>query len=224
MKFSENLVRYRKLKGHTQEEMAEKMQVSRQSVSKWENGEAVPELAKIIKLADILEVSLDVLCGREEEEQNILESGCESKNTKKKWNKVFLSVILAVVIVASGILGYSIGNSEKETQSADSEIYELPDTIEVEDVFFSLEKNMLTCEFVPSIYSEKLSYRIILIDDWAKKFYDVKFENGIGKASMIVGSYNTCNFFLEISNGEESRSVSLGKISVDSDNGKIIYK
>ena len=39
MKFSENLVRYRKLKGFTQEEIAEKMQVSRQSVSKWENGE-----------------------------------------------------------------------------------------------------------------------------------------------------------------------------------------
>ena len=160
MKFNENLVKYRKLKGFTQEEMAEKMQVSRQSVSKWENEEAVPELAKIIKLADILEVSLDTLCGRESKEQNISESKCESKNTRKKCNKVFLCMILAAVILASGIFGYSVGCFEKKIQSVDLEIYELPDMIEVEDVFFSLEKNMLTCEFIPSIYSEKLSYHL----------------------------------------------------------------
>lgn len=210
MKFSENLVRYRKLKGFTQEEMAEKMQVSRQSVSKWENSEAVPELAKIMKLADILDVSLDVLCGREARETNVLESKLENKN---KNSKLFLSMLLVVAIVASGIFGYSIGYSEKE--DANSEIYELPDIIEVADVIFSVEKNVLTCEFVPSIYSEKLSYRVILSDNWGKKFYDVKFENGIGEASMIVGDYNTCNLFLEVSNGEESRSVSLGKIIVN---------
>ena len=65
MKFHENLVKYRKLAGFTQEELAEKMQVSRQSVSKWENGEAVPELAKIIRLSELLNVSMDELCGRE---------------------------------------------------------------------------------------------------------------------------------------------------------------
>ena len=210
MKFSENLVRYRKLKGFTQEEMAEKMQVSRQSVSKWENSEAVPELAKIMKLADILDVSLDVLCGREARETNVLESKLENKN---KNSKLFLSMLLVVAIVASGIFGYSIGYSEKE--DANSEIYELPDIIEVADVIFSVEKNVLTCEFVPSIYSEKLSYRVILSDNWGKKFYDVKFENGIGEASMIVGDYNTCNLFLEVSNGEESRGISLGKIIVN---------
>ncbi len=215
MKFNEKLIRYRKLKGLTQEEMAEKMQVSRQSVSKWENGEAVPELAKIIKLADILEVSLDVLCGRKEEEQTVAESKCESKNTKKKYGKVILSVILIVTIAASGILGYSIGYFEKETQFAEAEVYELPDTIEVADLLFTLEKTVMTCEFVPSVYSENLSYRIILIDDWGRKFYDAKFENGVGKASMIVGKYNTCNFYLEVSNGEETRSVSLGRVEVD---------
>ena len=111
MKFNENLVKYRKLKGFTQEEMAEKMQVSRQSISKWENGEAVPELTKIIKLADILEVSLDVLCGRKTEGQNISGNKSEGKIAKKKYNKVFLSMILAAVILVSGIFGYSVGPS-----------------------------------------------------------------------------------------------------------------
>ena len=214
MKFNENLVRYRKLKGFTQEEMAEKMKVSRQSVSKWENGEAVPELAKIIKLADILEISLDVLCGREEKEPNILVTECESKNTKRKNNKLFVIVILMLIGV-NGIFGYYIWNSMKDEQYKVSNVYDMPDTIEVEDVIFKMEKNVLTCKFVPSIYSEKLSYRVILSDNWGDKFYNTKFENGIGEASMIVGDYNTCNLFLEVSNGEESRGISLGKIIVN---------
>lgn len=38
MTFSNNLIKYRKIKGYTQDDLAEKMGVSRQSVSKWENG------------------------------------------------------------------------------------------------------------------------------------------------------------------------------------------
>lgn len=222
MKFNENLVKYRKIKGFTQEEMAEKMQVSRQSVSKWENGEAVPELTKIIKLADLLDVSLDVLCGREKEEYNIPGSKCESKNTKKKCNKLFLIMILAVTIVVSGIFGYFIGHSEKE--DANSEIYELPDIIEVTGVTFRLEKNVLTCEFVPSVYSEKLSYHVILSDRWGKKSYEPEFKNGIGEASIIVSAYDSYKVVLEITNGEESRSITLIEEIFIENNGFYYYE
>ena len=64
MTFGENLQYYRKQNNLTQEDLAEQMQVSRQSVSKWENGEAMPDLEKVIKLADILRVNLDDLCSR----------------------------------------------------------------------------------------------------------------------------------------------------------------
>lgn len=219
MKFNENLVRYRKLKGFTQEEMAEKMQVSRQSVSKWENGEAVPELAKIMKLADILDVNLDVLCGREEEEYNIP----ESKNTKKKCNKLFLSMILAVTIAVSGIFGYCIGHSEKE--NANSEVYELPDIIEVTGVTFHLDKNVLTCEFVPSVYSEKFSYHVNVSDYWGKKTsYEPVFKNGIGEASIIVSAYDNYKVVLEITNGEESRSITLIEEIFIENNGFSYYE
>ena len=65
MQFSEILTKRRKLLGITQDELAEKLDVSRQSVSKWENGECMPEAEKLIKLADILDISLDELTGRE---------------------------------------------------------------------------------------------------------------------------------------------------------------
>ena len=65
MQFNEILTKRRKLLGITQDELAEKLDVSRQSISKWENGECMPEAEKLIKLADILDISLDELTGRE---------------------------------------------------------------------------------------------------------------------------------------------------------------
>lgn len=61
MSFSENLQFLRKRDKITQEELADKLQVSRQSVSKWETGEAYPETEKIIALCDIFNVTMDVL-------------------------------------------------------------------------------------------------------------------------------------------------------------------
>lgn len=61
MKFSENLKSIRKEKGMSQEDLALMLHVSRQAVSLWENGEAYPEMEKLLILADLFEVSLDAL-------------------------------------------------------------------------------------------------------------------------------------------------------------------
>ncbi len=61
MNFSEKLLTLRKAKGMTQEQLAEKLDVSRQSISKWESGQAVPELEKIIALSTIFDVTTDYL-------------------------------------------------------------------------------------------------------------------------------------------------------------------
>ena len=58
----------RKLKGFTQEEVAEKVGVTRQAVAKWEAGETVPDLDKCKILAEVFEVSLDDLANYEPEE------------------------------------------------------------------------------------------------------------------------------------------------------------
>ena len=61
MDFSERLLTLRKGMDLTQEQLAEKMNVSRQSISKWESGQAVPELEKIIALSTIFDVTTDYL-------------------------------------------------------------------------------------------------------------------------------------------------------------------
>ena len=63
--FHENLTRLRKLKKLTQEEVAEAVGVTRQSVAKWEAGETTPDLDKGRLLADLFEVSLDDLTNYE---------------------------------------------------------------------------------------------------------------------------------------------------------------
>ncbi len=61
MILAEKIVRLRKQVGWSQEELAEKINVSRQSVSKWESTNSIPDLNKIIILAEIFEVTTDYL-------------------------------------------------------------------------------------------------------------------------------------------------------------------
>ena len=66
--FKDNLVQMRKILQMTQEDIAEKVGVTRQSVAKWESGESIPDLEKSKQLADIFGVSLDDLANYEPEE------------------------------------------------------------------------------------------------------------------------------------------------------------
>ncbi|MBQ8946221.1 MAG: helix-turn-helix domain-containing protein [Lachnospiraceae bacterium] len=66
--FKDNLVQMRKLLRMTQEDIAEKLGVTRQSVAKWEAGDSVPDLDKCKQLADIFGVSLDDLANYEPED------------------------------------------------------------------------------------------------------------------------------------------------------------
>lgn len=59
--FCDNLCQLRKLNGLSQEELAEKAGVSRQTLSKWETGESTPDLERAARLADVFGVTLDDL-------------------------------------------------------------------------------------------------------------------------------------------------------------------
>lgn len=66
MEFAKNFKKLREQSGFSQEELADKMDVSRQSVSKWETGEAYPKMEHIFALTDILDCRLSDLVGEEE--------------------------------------------------------------------------------------------------------------------------------------------------------------
>jgi len=63
--FNQNLKTIRKEKGYTQEELAIKINVVRQTISKWEKGISVPDADMLTKIADVLEVNVSELLGAE---------------------------------------------------------------------------------------------------------------------------------------------------------------
>ena len=68
MILSEKIIMLRKKYGWSQEELAERLDISRQSVSKWETDSAIPDIEKLKLLAEIFEVSITELLGMECEE------------------------------------------------------------------------------------------------------------------------------------------------------------
>ncbi len=74
MIFAEKIIRERKKNGWSQEELAEKMSVSRQAVGKWESSQSVPDLDKILQLASLFGVTTDYLLKDEMESEEYAES------------------------------------------------------------------------------------------------------------------------------------------------------
>ena len=70
--FKDNLISLRKLNHLSQEELAEKLGISRQTLSKYETGESVPDIEKCKAIADYFEVSLDDLVYYSEKETGLL--------------------------------------------------------------------------------------------------------------------------------------------------------
>ena len=93
---AERLQRLRKEHHFSQEQLAEKLQVSRQAVSKWENGQTAPDLNNIIAMSNLYEVTTDyILIGRERSSKEN-----EQKSRKRKSGILCLAggVILTLLL------------------------------------------------------------------------------------------------------------------------------
>lgn len=61
MKFNEKLIEIRKKQGLSQEELGMELQVSRQTISKWETGQSYPDFQRLVMLSDYFNMTLDEL-------------------------------------------------------------------------------------------------------------------------------------------------------------------
>lgn len=93
MAFADTLQHLRKNKGLSQEDIAERCNVSRQSVSKWETGQGYPETEKLLTLCDLLDTDLDYLLRDKAKKMNVEQIGSTSVCAPYlgKWVKVFLN-------------------------------------------------------------------------------------------------------------------------------------
>lgn len=118
--FGENLKSIRKSKGYTQEELAIKLNVVRQTVSKWEKGLSVPDADILVRIADVLDTDVSVLLGgsveKEADKDAVAEqlakiseqAAIKNRRAKRIWKAV---IIILSVIVIFNILLIILGTS-----------------------------------------------------------------------------------------------------------------
>ena len=99
--FSNNLIQLRKTNNLSQEQLAEKLGVTRQAVSKWESGQAMPDVDKLIQLANMFEITTDQLL-------NKLESQPASETKPDLYT--ILAFIFLLVIWVGGLVWVICGH------------------------------------------------------------------------------------------------------------------
>lgn len=107
MKFNEKLISLRKKEGLSQEELGYKLNVTRQTVSKWELGQTTPEMEKLVEMSKIFNVSVDELINEPEITSNqdpvIQDQPIVDKKPKK--NKMVIIIVIALILVIIAIIG-----------------------------------------------------------------------------------------------------------------------
>ena len=112
MEFHNKLYHLRKQKGLSQEELANRLNVSRQTISKWEVGDSTPDMEKLIAISDMFQISLDELVMDKVQTQtgetpskaevvNELKEKLLTDENKKKAKKVLkiAAIILGVIVL-----------------------------------------------------------------------------------------------------------------------------
>lgn len=134
----ENIKNFRKERGLTQEELAIRVNVVRQTVSKWEKGQSVPDAELLQKIAEVLDVSVSQLLGQEREQardsNEIAEQlsrineqlAIRNRRSKRIWTVigVLLGIWLLVYGVAAVLSFADFRNVEEITVAEAVQVYE----------------------------------------------------------------------------------------------------
>lgn len=135
--FHENLKTMRKAKGYTQEELAIKLNVVRQTVSKWEKGLSVPDADVLCKIADVLDMDVSTLLGEEIVEETdksavaqqlakISEQlAMKNQHSKKIWKVVCIILFVILVFYILAIVVFSVIASENIVDSYSENMVEI---------------------------------------------------------------------------------------------------
>ena len=140
--FGENLKTLRKQKGFSQEELATRLHVVRQTISKWEKNLSVPDADTLIRLAEISEVSVSELLGAKIENENTASDVAEQlsrineqlaiKNRRSRRIWKIVAIILAAIVLINIFIAvfFSVPTLNEGIQSSQPEITDQAQIIE----------------------------------------------------------------------------------------------
>ena len=140
--FGENLKTLRKQNGFSQEELATRLHVVRQTISKWEKNLSVPDADTLIRLAEVLEVSVSELLGAKIENENAASDVAEQlsrineqlaiKNRRSRRIWKIVAIILAAIVLINIFIAvfFSVPTLNEGIQSSQPEITDQAQIIE----------------------------------------------------------------------------------------------
>lgn len=135
--FHENLKTMRKAKGYTQEELAIKLNVVRQTVSKWEKGLSVPDADVLCKIADVLDTDVSTLLGEAiiaETDKNAVaqqlakineQLAIKNRRSKTVWKVIVVILGIIVIFYILAIVVFSVISSKDITDSHSENVIEI---------------------------------------------------------------------------------------------------
>ena len=148
--FNENLKAQRKLKGFTQETLAIKVNVVRQTVSKWEKGLSLPDADTLQKLAEVLDITVSQLLGAETpdkpenkneiaEQLSRINKQLAIKNTRarKVWKSIV--IVLILIIIVSSL--FSISHTVRHKNNKVAGITEFTCMLDGKEYWYSIQYN-----------------------------------------------------------------------------------
>ena len=102
MRIADKIKNARMQKGYTQEQVAENLLVSRQTISNWENGRSLPDIISIIKMSELYELSLDEMMKGDKAllkkvERDVGAVKAEKKLIKFAWISIVIGTILLIL-------------------------------------------------------------------------------------------------------------------------------
>lgn len=116
MDFSEKLLNLRKANNMTQEQLAEKLDVSRQSISKWESGQVTPDIEKIVAISAVFDVTTDYLLKATEIDDLSVKTAILEKQQKsimdnaQRQQQILKCIMYSIAVYILFIAVYIIGH------------------------------------------------------------------------------------------------------------------
>ena len=209
--FGAALARTRKEKGLSQEELAGRIGVSRQAVSKWETGEAAPALTRLVAAAEALEVSLDALCGREHAPAAVDPAAPADPATAvavKRLKYLVWALALAVALL-TGALMWSLARPDSTVAA---ETVPLPQDFTVSGLSFTpLDGESVAYQFTPSAAAPGYTYTISFAAEGESYPFAATCDGGVCAGTAQLPPCLGYTVTVSVSNGVESRALAVAQ-------------
>ena len=162
MKFYEKLIILRKKALLSQEELAERLDVTRQTISKWELGQSKPDIDKLQMMSKLFEVDVNTLTNEDISLEDKGETKEDKNNKKEDGDRKFILYILIIIFIASlALLAYRVGTDiktkkdeikeelRKEKEKAEKEEKEFKDKFnkDMEESDLKFDKNSFNSNY-----------------------------------------------------------------------------